>query len=132
MNSNFMSAGKTLQITLGVILLSALAIFAVFKTHDLVWGTNIEIASPKNGSTLSSAFVVIKGKAEGSALLTVNGAKVLTDGEGSFEKELLLGLGYNVVEIESLDRFNRARTQTLELVYRPKENATNSVAFNNY
>ncbi|HEY4482885.1 MAG TPA: hypothetical protein VI953_01795 [Candidatus Paceibacterota bacterium] len=126
------SAGKTLQITLGIILLSSLAIFAVFKTHDLVWGTSIKIESPKNGSTLSSAFVVIKGTAPDSALLTVNGAKVLTDAAGNFEKELLLGLGYNVIEVDSLDRFNRERSQTLELVYRPKDSATTSVAINNY
>ena len=120
-----------MQITLGIILVGTLAIFAVFKTHDLVWGASIKIESPKNGSTLSSAFVVIKGVAPDSALLTVNGAKVLTDAVGNFEKELLLGLGYNMIRVDSLDRFNRERNQTLELVYRPKDSATSSVAFKN-
>ncbi|HEY4518273.1 MAG TPA: hypothetical protein VJG48_01450 [Candidatus Paceibacterota bacterium] len=131
MSLNFFSAGKALQITLGIILVGTLAIFAVFKTHDLVWGASIKIESPKNGSTLSSAFVVIKGVAPDSALLTVNGAKVLTDAVGNFEKELLLGLGYNMIRVDSLDRFNRERNQTLELVYRPKDSATSSVAFKN-
>ncbi len=121
---------RYIKIGLVLVLIFAVGIFTFFKTHDLVLGTALTIESPKNGETLSDSFVVVKGIAEGSALLTVNGAKVLTDEKGSFQQEMLLGLGYNVIEVRSLDRFNREAKTVLELVYRPSEASSSAaVAF---
>lgn len=126
-----MSAGKTVQTVLAGALILFLLVFAGVKTRGLVFGTTINIDSPRNGSTVTNSFITIRGEAPDSALLTINGAKVLTDAKGSFEHPILLGLGYNVIEVLSLDRFNRAHSQTLELVYRPSDKATSTVAFNN-
>ncbi|MEK7535625.1 MAG: hypothetical protein AAB590_01260 [Patescibacteria group bacterium] len=106
---------KSVIITLVLITLT----FAYFKAHDLLLGVKISIDTPTNGETLNEQFITIKGKAPGNTLLTINGAKVLTDVKGSFQKELLLGLGYNMIEIKALDRFNREKKEVLELVYRP-------------
>ena|SRR3989344_6858363 len=94
-------------------------VFTYFKAYDLLFGVKITINTPSNGETLNQPFIVIKGSAPGNTLLTLNGAKVLTDATGSFQKEMLLGLGYNIVEIRALDRFNREDKKTLELVYKP-------------
>lgn len=123
---------RAIRILVMLMLVSGLAVFSFYKTHDLIFGSAISIDSPKNGSTLSSASVVIKGRAPDSTLLTINGAKVLTDARGGFEWELILGVGYNLIRLESLDHFNRPSSRSLELVYRPSEDATSSVAFNRY
>ena len=114
-----MKPGSILKITSVGILVLFTVIFAYFKAHDLLLGVKITIDTPTNGETLSQPFIVIKGRAPGNTLLTLNGAKVLTDATGSFQKEMLLGLGYNIVEIRALDRFNREDRKTLELVYKP-------------
>ena len=114
-----MKPGSILKITSVGILVLFTVIFAYFKAHDLLLGVKITIDSPNNGETLNEPFIVIKGSAPGNTLLTLNGAKVLTDATGSFQKEMLLGLGYNIVEIRELDRFNREDRKTLELVYKP-------------
>ena len=123
-----MRPGNVLKIGLVGGLVLVTLVFAYFKAHDLLFCVSIAIESPKNGETLSSAFVTIIGTAPGNTMVTLNGAKVLTDAAGRFEKELLLGLGYNVIEIKVLDRFNRAESKTLELVYKPRENNIEEVA----
>jgi len=126
-----MRPGRILKASaLGLLILVTL-VFAFFKSHDLILGIRISIDSPSNGQTLSEPFVSIRGEARGNTLLTINGAKVLTDAEGKFEKELLLGLGYNVIEIKALDRFNRENKEVLELVYKPRDETNEDVALNN-
>jgi len=115
-----MRPGRIIKIGLFGTLIITTFTFAYFKAHDLILGVSISIDTPSDGQTLTEQFVIIKGRAPGNTLLTVNGARVLTDSLGSFQKELLLGLGYNLIEIKTLDRFNRERKEILELVYRPK------------
>lgn len=107
-------------------------VFSYFKTHDLIFGQKITIESPQNGDTLDESFVRIIGSAPGSTILTVAGAKVVPDPIGNFTKDTLLGVGYNVIDIVSVDRFNRESSERLELVYRPKASTSDSVAFMNY
>lgn len=104
---------------LGLVFVLAL-VFTYFKTHDLIFGEGITIDSPQNGQTLDRSFILIKGTAPGSTILTIGGAKVLPDQEGRFSKETLLGVGYNVIDIVSVDRFNRETKERLELVYKPQ------------
>lgn len=106
------------SLLIGILVLST-GVFAFFKAHDLLLGGRVSIDTPKSGTTLRDPFVVIKGEAPGNTLLTLNGAKIIADEKGHFEKELLLGLGYNVIEVKALDRFNREKKATLELVYKP-------------
>jgi|SRR3989344_1263109 len=107
-------------------------IFTYFKTHDLLFGQGIKVESPDNGQTLEESFVRIIGSAPGSTMLTVGGAKVVPDQAGHFIKETILGIGYNVIDIVSVDRFNRETSERLELVYRPKATTSTNVAFINY
>ena len=115
-------------------LFSLAVVFAYFKTHDLLFGKDIVIESPINGQTLKEPFVTIKGRAPGSTLLTVGGAKVIPDQDGKFIKETILGIGYNVIDVVSVDRFNRESSEILELIYRPlasTSDGNDSVAFMN-
>ena len=107
-------------------------VFTYFKTHDLLFGQGITIESPSNGITVEESFVKVAGKAPGSTILTVGGAKVVPDQAGNFSKETILGVGYNVIDIVSVDRFNRQSSERLELVYRPKATTSEAVAFMNY
>lgn len=112
---------KKTKIFASVVLLSLVLIFAFYKTRDLILGQTLLIENPTNGSTLDNSFTIVVGTAPQATLLTINGAKVLTDDTGKFKQALVLGVGYNRIEIRAIDRFNRQKTELLELVYRPGE-----------
>ncbi|HEY4515159.1 MAG TPA: hypothetical protein VJJ22_03310 [Candidatus Paceibacterota bacterium] len=116
-----MKPGNIVKVILLTTLFLGTIIFGYSKSHELLFGSRIFLIEPENGVTISEPFIVIRGIATGSTLLTIDGAKILTDGTGNFEREMLLGIGYNVIEIQSLDRFNRKDKKTLELVYKPKD-----------
>jgi hypothetical protein len=119
--------GSIVKVGLLGILLVGTITFAYLKSHELIFGSRISIVEPKNGETLTEQFIKIRGSAPGSTLLTINGAKILTDNAGNFEREMLLGLGYNVIQIQSLDRFNREDKKTIELVYKPQDKKSEDI-----
>jgi|SRR3989344_7884632 len=121
-----MKAGKTMRVTGFGILIIITLVYALFNTHDLFFGTLVEVDTPKNGELVNTALVLVRGRAPNIALLTINGAKIIPRGDGQFEKEILLGLGYNVIEVKALDRFNRERKRIIELVYKPNIKATST------
>lgn len=123
-----MKPGSIVKVTLLSILVIGTITFAYLKSRELIFGSKISVLEPQNGETLTEPFIKIRGIAPGSTLLTINGAKILTDKDGNFEREMLLGLGYNVIQIQSLDRFNREDKKTIELVYKPKDGKTPTVA----
>jgi len=108
------------KIVFGGVLILAV-VFTYFKTHDLLFGNGITIDSPTSGETLRKPFVIIRGSAPGSTILTIGGAKVVPDQNGRFHKETILGVGYNVIDVVSVDRFNREAKERLELVYKPQD-----------
>ena len=123
-----MRPNRSLKLAVFSALIAVTFLFTYFKTHDLLLGVKITVEIPINGQTVHEPFIHIRGKAPGSVLLSINGTKVLTDTVGNFEEAMLLGMGYNVIEIRSLDRFNRDKKKVVELVYKPKEKSGDSVA----
>jgi ABC-type uncharacterized transport system permease subunit len=107
-------------IAFGILLLVATT-FGIYKSRDLIFGNTIELTSPKNGATLNEGYIVVAGRAPGTAMLTIGGAKVLTDKEGNFAKELILGVGYNRIVVSALDRWNRETHKVIEVVYKATE-----------
>ncbi len=114
-----MRPGSLLKlVAIGSLVLATL-IFALFKTQNLLTGNKLTILAPTSGTTLSEAYVIIRGQTSDSSLLVVGGAKVIPARDGTFEQQMLLGLGYNRIEIRSVDRFNRESKELLELIYKP-------------
>ena len=125
-----MNARRILLTSVLATLVLGTSIFAFVKMRDLIFGIPLHVESPKNGSTLTQQYTLIEGEAPGATLLTVAGVRILPDVTGRFKKELLLGLGYNVVEVAATDRFNRTKKLTLELMYKPQATSSNVVATN--
>lgn len=92
--------------------------YAFFRSGDLIKGPNIEVASPATGDTIESENVTITGQAERIATLFMNGRQVFTDDKGNFSESLLLAYGYNIIELKAKDKFGRATSRTLELVFK--------------
>lgn len=92
--------------------------YTFFQAKNIIIGPVIEIISPKNGATLEKSVVEITGKAKNISYISMNDNQIFVDGDGVFREKLLLSYGYNIITINTKDRFNREIKKTLELIYK--------------
>ncbi len=107
---------KIIIITLIVI---AILSYGVFQIRNLAKGPVLLIFSPVTGTTLTEPQTQIKGIIENASHATLNGRQIFVDEEGNFDELILLSEGYNLVEIEVKDKFERSKKEILELVFNP-------------
>lgn len=103
---------KVLLFLLLVIIVS----YSLFQANKLISGPQIEIYSPKNGSTYSQTLIEIEGRAKNIAYLNMNDRPIFTDKTGYFKEKFLLSSGYNVIKLDARDKFKKYTEKRLEIV----------------
>ncbi len=91
-------------------------LYATSRMWGFVRGPVLTIREPKNGATVPDTLLSIKGTGKNVTSLYLNGRKILLDDENAFNESLLLAYGYNILELEAHDRFNRTVTKELVLI----------------
>lgn len=105
-----------LQIGAGVLFAGIILGYASFQFQDWLAGPTIQITSPQDGQTVTDPVVRLTGSAERIAYLRLNGRQIYTDPEGSFDEQLVLSEGYNIITLSAEDKFNRTTEKQLELL----------------
>ena len=98
------------------ILIFFFIVYGLIKAGDFLLGPEISIEFPKNGFIFTSSDIEILGQARNISLLYLNGRQIFTDEKGNFKENLLLAKGYNIIEVEARDKFNREIKEIRELV----------------
>ncbi len=110
---------KITKITAIIIVSTIIIGYAYFQTRSLSNGPVIEINSPVNGATASKSLIKIQGNIRNATHITLNDRQIFVDEEGKLNETILLLEGYNIVEIEVTDKFERVKKEVLELIYLP-------------
>jgi len=107
-----------IKIIIGLILFIIVAGYSYYEFKDFLTGPNIEITSPENGAVTSQSLLTIEGTAKNISKLFLNDKQIFTDEEGYFNEELLLSLGYNIIEVKAEDSIERETRKRLEIIYK--------------
>ncbi len=91
----------------GLIILAIVG-YAISRSLPYARGPRIEIFTPADGSTISSATMELIGRAERIKALTVNGAAASVDEAGGFKATLVAFPGTNVITVSATDQFGRS------------------------
>lgn len=67
---------------------------------------SLEITSPQDESTSSTAAIVLTGKTEKDAQVSVNGEFTAVDSEGNFSYQIKLTEGKNIIEVNATKRLS--------------------------
>jgi len=84
----------------------------------VVFGPQITISSPLNGSLASSSLIEIIGVAKNIKEISLNDRKIFIDEKGNFKEKVLLSYGYNVIVIKASDKFDSKTEKVLEVIYK--------------
>lgn len=107
-----------IKIAIGLILFIIAAGYSFYEMRNFIAGPKIEIIYPKDGELKNQSLININGTAKNISKLFLNGRQIFTDEKGSFNEELLLSLGYNIIEIKAEDKFDREIKKTLRVIYK--------------
>ena len=111
-----MDGRKILSWGLGVAAVAIVLGYSYFAINGYVRGPSIEIYSPVNGFSTTTAFIVIRGKATHSNNVFVNGAQTAVDLGGNFSSQLILAPGYNIIKITAKDNYERTTEEVIETI----------------
>lgn len=103
----------------GLIIILVVLGYGFSRTRDLIFGTNIDIDSPKDGETVRTPLAKIVGKVGSVTKLEMNGRLILPNEDGRFEANYALVGGLNKVTITATDRFGRTHSKSLR-IYHPE------------
>ncbi len=102
----------------------------VIWTYDLAtdvaaYTPNIDMLESYNGSTVKSSSIIMVGKvSDTSAQITLNGEAVEVDGNGTFQGEVALEIGKNVVTIEATSQIGKTARKTVTIYRESSDTAT--------
>ena len=97
------------------LILAVLIVFAgygLIEAWPLIEGPSLSIAFPADNATVPGGIVTVRGDAPRAAQLTLDGALVLHQEDGSFSSVLSFPHGGSILTFAATDRFGRTVTAT--------------------
>jgi len=98
---------RLLKIALLAVLILACFIYLGFYLETVFAPPRLELISPAENLVIASRTIIVAGRLEPEATLSINGEAVLADQEGNFQKEISLKSGVNTITIKARKKFGR-------------------------
>lgn len=93
-------------------LILIVVLYGLKEAWPLIAGPTLSIDSPANHTSFPGGIVTIRGEALRAAQLTLNGAALLREENGSFSSTLSFPSGGSILTFTVTDRFGRHITKT--------------------
>lgn len=90
----------------------------VFTVKYINTKPKIEISEPANGAEITKDEIVIKGSTDKNNSVEVDGAPVVVSATGTFEEEVRLKDGENLIEILAIDEAGNEEKIEMKIIYK--------------
>ncbi len=107
---NLISAPKILRNSLIVIVAAALLGYLAWQINDITAAPHLQINSPQENITTEKSSIIVEGRAEKEASVSINDEGVSSNPEGIFRKELQLQEGINIIKITAKKKYGDETT----------------------
>lgn len=98
--------------------ISACALYLGFLAYSIVSAPRLEIISPRDTMTVHDGHVLVSGKTEGQADVVINGLPVAKTRDGSFQQEVTLAEGMNIVHVAAAKKYSTPSVVTRTIFFR--------------
>ena len=121
--------GKTkIKISLLIFALLSISTFTAFELRKVVSGPELTLeCANENNKDLSCEYIKsdknvykLSGKTKNVAGIIIGDRKIYIDTKGSFQEDILLYPGINLITIKSLDRFGKEVKKEVSIYYSGK------------
>lgn len=105
--------------TLLSLVLATIIGYGLIEGWPLLSGPRLVILSPRNDAAVATGILTIAGKAANATALTIDGATVIPDTNGSFSETLAFPQGSSILTFTATDRFGRVVRETRQIFVPP-------------
>jgi cytoskeletal protein RodZ len=113
---------KKLVITPKLITLAFGLAFVALSVGYIIWQVwsinktpSLQIIQPADNAVISQSSLLVSGKTDPAATLTINGQAVFVDSQGNFQSQLGLTPGPKQITITATNRFGKANTTIINI-----------------
>lgn len=109
-----------LKVLITTVFIFTIVGYSLFQVHKLITGPTIELSdSFQSTVTGPNNKISLRGIAANVAFISLNDNPIYIDESGSFNENLLLYPGYNIIKLYGKDRFGKSLTRLVEITYKP-------------
>ena len=98
---------RTLVIAIALVLVVGAGVYITNQVRSVLAPPLLEVTEPNSDINVSGSNIVLTGRTEIGADVSINNQTVLVDKNGFFAENLVLSPGLNVIEIKSLNKFGK-------------------------
>jgi len=103
-------------IFLMILLLVGGSFFYIFREFQSFAGTpRLVILSPTNGATVETNEVVVQGKTDKGARVSINNQSIFVGSDGDFSDKITLQVGFNTMTVVAINRFDKEKSETISI-----------------
>ena len=99
-----------------IILLMLLIAYSLYQARFLILGPQVWITNPRDGQTVEDPIVVLEGRANNIAWISLNDHQIFTDEEGKWIEKLIVSSGISIMTVKARDRFGRETKKSVQIV----------------
>ncbi len=94
-----------------IVVLVLLVGYGAMEARPIVLGPTLTLINPQSGG-LATSTITVSGRVSRAVALSVNGAPVLPNEDGTWSDVLTLPTGSGILTVTATDRFGRSITKT--------------------
>lgn len=98
---------RTLIIATAVFLVVGATVYVSSQVRSVLALPVLEVTEPASDINVSGRNIVVAGRTEAGASISINNQAVLVDRNGFFAENLVLSPGLNVIEVKSMNKFGK-------------------------
>jgi hypothetical protein len=112
----FLVASRFVKIAGVAAVIIAVSSYIGSEVRSVMAAPELTVYGPLDGVATQDASVVVSGATEPGTDVTVNGQEVLLNSDGTFEMEVALERGINVITVEGAKRYSQTSTEYRRVV----------------
>ncbi len=97
------------------------------EVREITAPPDLQISSPDDGSTTDKAIISMFGKTKPNVTIKVNGNPTLISKDGSFDAEVTLERGLNIITIEGTKRYSRTTRLYRHIIFQENHTAISQI-----
>jgi len=109
------------QILIGTIVVLIVFIYLGFQYSSFFLGPKLEVIQPQNGEIVKTNKIVVKGKTNPYATVTVEDEEVRVQLDGTFEKDVFVFTGKKSIYVVSKNRFGKSTKKNVTINVQPEK-----------
>ena len=112
---------KILKNIIIFLVISVCFVYLGFRINKIISPPDLTVASPIANLITDQATLLVSGKTEAEANLTINDEAVLSDKTGNFSKIISLKNGINIITITASKKYGRNNTVIRQVLVKPPQ-----------